>query len=93
MAAKRRGNTREAQIGRFYWPKGTVKERIVQPRIYGRDDELRNVRHICAEELAAIARAIGAQDDPVQVARAIGLARLETKARDRITAVWQSLEE
>ena len=85
LATKRRGRTKES-VGGFFWSKGTVKDRLAPARIAGRDDELRSVERICADELLAIARHLRTTD-PLQIARAIGIARLSAPARSRIERV------
>jgi len=87
MARHRRGRTEE-DVGIFFWPKGTVKDRAAPARYQGRDEnELRDVANIAAEELRQIAQALNAGDDPHRVAYAIGLGRLGQRAHARLEAV------
>lgn len=87
MARHRRGRTEE-DVGIFFWPKGTVKDRAAPARYQGRDEnELRDVANIAAEELRQIAQALNAEDDPHRVAYAIGLGRLGQRAHARLEAV------
>ena len=50
LAKHRRGRTRE-DVGLFFWHKGTVKDRLAPARHVGRENDLRQVEHICAEEI------------------------------------------
>jgi hypothetical protein len=84
VAMRRRGRTKE-DVGLFFWRKGTVKDHLVQSRYEGRDDEMRKVEYICKEEIAAIRTRLSLSDDPIEIARCIGIARLSQSARDRIS--------
>lgn len=86
IAKRRRGRTQE-DVGQFFWREGTLKERHAPARYKGRDDDLRSVEHICKEELQAIRAASSLGDDPVALARALGIARLSQSARRRLTQV------
>ena len=91
LAKRRRGKTRE-KSSLFFWPKGTVKERIVPARYEGRDDELLKIDYICAEELRAINNALSLGGDAVAISRALGIVRLSQSSRDRIEdAVGQGM--
>lgn len=83
-ARRRRGKTHEADIGTFFWRKGTAGDRITPARHTGRDDELRNLDFICREELRAIHRTLALGEDPVELARLFGTMRLSQVARTRI---------
>jgi hypothetical protein len=83
IAKRRRGRTQE-DVGLFFWSKGTVKERP-PARYKNRGDELRAVEYICKEELRAIKAALSLSDDPVELARALGIARLSQGARQRLS--------
>ncbi|MCR9220329.1 MAG: DUF3320 domain-containing protein [Alphaproteobacteria bacterium] len=82
LACKRRGNTKE-EVGRFFWRKGTVKDRLAPARYKGRDDEVRSIERICTEELRAVSAAVQSSD-PGTVALALGIARLSALARARL---------
>ncbi len=83
LATRRRGRTTES-VGVFFWPKGTVKERLAPARHSGRDDEMRKIEYICREELRAIRESLSLDDDPVAFARRIGIARLSRQGRQRL---------
>ncbi|MDJ0944542.1 MAG: DUF3320 domain-containing protein [Kiloniellales bacterium] len=85
LAKRRRGRTKE-NVGLFFWPKGTVKDRIAPARHKNRDEEMRKVEYICVEELKAIRRAC-ACSDPVEFARCLGIARLSSASRRRLEMV------
>ena len=84
MAKQRRGRSKE-DVGLFFWRKGTVKDRLVLPRYKNRDDDLRKVENICIEELRAIAERLNVNNDPVEIARHLGIARLTQGARKRLS--------
>ena len=50
----------------------------------GRDDEMRTIKYICREELRAIRESLSLNDDPVTLARRMGIARLSQRARQRL---------
>ena len=83
IAKQRRGRSTE-NVGLFFWRKGTVKDRIVPARHTGRDDEMRKIEYICREELRAIRESLSLNDDPVMLARRMGIARLSQRARQRL---------
>lgn len=83
LAKRRRGRTTES-VGVFFWPKGTVKDRLAPARHSGRDDEMRKIEYICREELRAIRESLHLDDDPVAFARRIGIARLSRQGRQRL---------
>jgi very-short-patch-repair endonuclease len=83
IAKRRRGRTKE-DVGLFFWRKGTVKDRRAPARYAGRDDEMRKAEYICKEEICAIRDSLSLSDDPVEIARGIGIARLNQSARDRL---------
>ena len=86
LAKRRRGKTQE-KSGLFFWPKGTVKDRIVSARYEGRNGELLKIEYICVEELRAVNETLSLDGDAVAVSRALGIARLGQLARDRIENV------
>ncbi len=83
LANRRRGRTTES-VGLFFWPKGTVKDRVAPARHSGRDDEMRKIDYICREELRAICELLSLDNDPVALARHIGIARLSRQGRQRL---------
>ena len=83
IAKGRRGRSTE-NVGLFFWRKGTVKDRLAPVRHAGRDDEMRKIEYICREELQAIRETLALNDDPVALARHIGIARLSQRARQRL---------
>ncbi|MEW6353244.1 MAG: DUF3320 domain-containing protein [Pseudomonadota bacterium] len=84
IAKRRRGRTKE-DVGLFFWRKGTVKERLVPARYEGRDDELRMAEYICKEEIRTITNLLSLGNDPIELARRIGIARLSQSARKRLS--------
>lgn len=84
LAKRRRGRTQE-DVGLFFWRKGTVRDRLTPARYTGRDDEMRKAEFICKEEIRAIRALLSLSDDPIEIARRIGIARLSQRARDRIS--------
>jgi hypothetical protein len=83
IAKHRRGRTKE-DVGLFFWPKGTIKERIAPARYNNRDEEMRKVEYICKEEICAIGSSLSLVDDPIELARRMGIARLSQNARNRL---------
>ncbi len=86
IAQKRRGSTRE-DGRKFYWQKGTEKERQTQVRYENRNDEMKNVEHICEEELRAIDKVLELNGDAELLAGKIGLKRLRAPTRQRLLTV------
>lgn len=84
LAKRRRGQTEE-DVGLFFWPRGKVKDRHSPARYMGRDDEMRKAEFICKEEIRAISALLSLSDDPVEIARGMGIGRLSQRARDRIS--------
>lgn len=84
LAKRRRGRTEE-DVGLFFWRKGTEHNRLTPARHAGRDDEMRKAEFICKEEIRAIKALLSLSDDPIEIARRIGIARLSQSARDRIS--------
>ena len=83
IAKLRRGDTTE-DVGLFFWRNGTVNDRLTPARYAGRDDEMRTIKYICREELRAIRESLSLNDDPVTLARSMGIARLSQRARQRL---------
>lgn len=82
----RRRPTSTEGAGRFYWPKGTTKDSRPPARVSGRKDDVADVNHICRHELRAIRDRLGTGDDPVELARAIGVGRVTERVQNRIAA-------
>lgn len=89
IAKRHRSHTRE-EVGLFFWSRGAGKERHAPARYKGRDAELRSVKYICKEELRAIKAALSLGDDPVELARALGISRLSQGARKRLSKALAS---
>ena len=87
IARRRRGSTYEDDVGRFFWKKGTVRDRLAPARYEDRDEELRKLEFICREELKAIHTTLGLGDDPVEFARRLGVARLNQASRNRLAKI------
>ncbi len=83
--AKRRQGRTEEDVGLCFWRKGKVEDRLTPARYAGRDDELRKAEYICKEAIRAIKDLLFLSDDPVEIARHIGIARLSQSARDRLS--------
>lgn len=88
LAQRRRGRTIEEDIqARFFWRKGTVKEKLAPARYEGRDDELKDLNVICKEELRAIHVALKLGDDPFLLARRLGVVRISQAVKTRLEKV------
>jgi very-short-patch-repair endonuclease len=87
IAKCRKSHTRET-VGIFFWPIEHFDSRRTPARYQGRDDEMRKVEYICLEELSAISRQL-AINDPVELARTLGISRLSQFARERITEAME----
>ena len=83
LAKNRHGHTKE-DVGIFFWQKRTVKSRLAPARYADRDEEMRKVEHICAEELQHIDKTLNLNGDVVELARALGIARLSQSAHHRL---------
>ncbi len=91
LAKRQRDKTRE-KSSLFFWPEGTVKDRIAPARYEGREAELLKIEYICSEELRAINEALFLEGDAVAISRALGITRLSQSSRDRIeNAVGQDM--
>ena len=60
---------------------------LVPARYANRDEEMRKPEHICAEELQHIDETLDLNGDVVELARALGIARLSRAARERLEDV------
>jgi len=83
--AEGRCATTDEDVGRFYWPGSAADQ--VPARCAGRDDTLRKVDRIAAEELRQIDHELGLAGDPQAVARSLGVGRLSRTARARLESV------
>lgn len=83
IAKRRRGKSNE-NVGMFFWRKRTIRHRLAPARHLGRNKEMRNIVYICREELRKIHSSLSLNDDPAQLARMIGIARLSKRNRQRI---------
>lgn len=91
IAKRRRGCTKE-DVGLFFWRKGMCRDRVAPARYAGRDDEMRKLEFISKEEICAIRDLLSLNDDPVEMARCIGISRLSQSARDRLSKVLGNTE-
>lgn len=81
LAGKRYPTTQEEEAT-FYW---SIQAQACTPaRSQGRDEEMRNVELICRAELLAIKKALSLENDPADLARALGLSRLTKATRERL---------
>lgn len=83
IAKKQKSWTKE-DVGLFFWREGMIDERVAPARHNGRDEEMRKVNYICKEEIRAIGNLLAAGNDPTELARCIGIARLSQSARERL---------
>lgn len=87
IARRRRGSTEEEDVGQFFWRKGTIEERSAPARFEGRDDELKSIALICREELSAIHETLALGEDPMELARRLGITRLSQMSRNRLARI------
>jgi len=92
IAKRRRGRTKE-DVGLFFWRKGTVKDRLAPARYEGRNDEMRKTEYICKEEIRAIRDSLSLGNDPIKLARCIGIARLSQSAHKRLSKILSSYHD
>ena len=83
--AKRRRDWTKEDVGLFFWRQGTIKDRLTPARYKGRDEEMRKVEYICKEEIQAIGALLSLSDDPIDLARSIGIIRLSQSAHKRLS--------
>lgn len=83
LARRRRGSTNVGKA-RFFWRKGTVKDRIAPARHLNRDSDLQKIDHICPEEIRAIDGALSLRGDAGEIARALGIRRVTDGIREAI---------
>ncbi|NQU46927.1 MAG: DUF3320 domain-containing protein [Chlorobium sp.] len=83
IAKRRKCHSRE-KTELFFWPKERFENRQAPVRWHGRDDELRKVEYICSEEINAMAKHLNIANDPVELARRLGIARLSQFAKERL---------
>jgi very-short-patch-repair endonuclease len=82
LAKRRKCHSRET-AGLFFWLRERFEQRLAPARWKGRDDEMRKVEYICIEEIRAISKQLDI-NDPVELARTLGIARLSQLARERL---------
>lgn len=87
IAQRRRGRTYEEDVGGFLWRRGTAGDRLAPARYEGRDEELSSLEFICREELKAIHRTLALGDDPAELARRLGVTRLNQASRNRLARI------
>lgn len=83
--AKKQRRRSEEDVGVFFWHERMTDEGNTPGSCNGRDEELRKVEYICKEEIRSIGSLLATGNDPVELARAIGIARLSQSARDRLS--------
>ena len=83
--AKNQRRWSEEDVGMFFWSEEMINERYAPARHDGRDEEMRKVEHICQEEIRAIGNLLTTGNDPTELARCIGIARLTQSARERLS--------
>lgn len=88
IAKRRQCHSRE-KVGLFFWPKQSYEARQAPARWKGRDDEMRKVEYICIEELKTISKLLEINNDPVELARKLGIARLSQFSRERFSEVMK----
>lgn len=74
----------EEDVGFFFWPKVTTKDRPPLARYRNRTDEMRKAEYICKEEICAISTLLSLKGDVLALARHLGIARLSQSARKRL---------
>jgi len=82
--AKRNRFETEEDVGTFFWPKETAEGYTQPARYKNRENEMRKVEYICNKEICAINRLLSLDDDPVEIARNIGIVRLTQTALERL---------
>lgn len=88
LAQRRRGRTTEPEIeGRFFWKRGTVRDRVVPARHTRRDEELADPDFVCREELKAIQQTLSLGGDPTEFSRRLGFGRLSPSSRTRLERI------
>lgn len=83
--AKRHRHETTEDVGTFFWPEETVTGHVQPARYKNRDNEMRKVEYICKKEIAEINKLLSLDDDPVEIARSIGIYRLTRTARERLS--------
>jgi very-short-patch-repair endonuclease len=89
--AKRFRRQAAESVGLFFLRKRAGNEHVAPARYNGRNDEMKKVEYISSEELIAINAEQNLENDPVQLARCLGIARLRQSARKRIDDVFSQL--
>ncbi|MEQ8661051.1 MAG: DUF3320 domain-containing protein, partial [Gammaproteobacteria bacterium] len=88
----RRRPAAKEDSGRFFWPKGSTNDSRPPARFEGREDDLAEVDHICRHELCAIRDRLGIGNDPVELARALGIGRVTDRIRGRLAKALTTQE-
>jgi len=84
LAKRHRSKTNE-KVGSFFWPKKEAEEQHIPIRYKNRDNEMRKVEYICNDEIKKINISLSLNNDPVEIARSLGIARLAQTARKRLS--------
>jgi hypothetical protein len=77
--------------GQFVWHSESDVANWNSYRIAGALDDARSVEEIAAEELLIVASLISAGDRPLEIAKAFGVKRLTSAARERIELAMKSM--
>ena len=86
LARKLTRSTTE-NVGTFYWSKSEEFQVDAPARYLGRNDETKKVDYICKEELHAIWEHFDFIDEPAELANEIGISRVTTQTKARLTRV------
>jgi hypothetical protein len=81
--------------GVFFWPDHTAPERWTTFRAPVTEDDFRAATEICFEELVALARrtlSVGSEDPARDMARVMGLSRIDSSTRRRLEDVLSQAE-
>lgn len=80
-------DTTQEPVGSFYWPNLNGNPSLQFARTEGRDEEVKKLDYICAEELNQILRFCGDNGQFVEFCRVLGIGRLTQQMRARLDAV------
>lgn len=83
----------QENVGTFFLPTNSEGEAYCPARHAGRNAEMRQVDYICDKEILGIAKSCGDLRDAIEVARTLGIARLNNAAKLRIEDALLSLSE
>ena len=84
LAAEGKRNCTQETVGSFYWPENNSKR---YARTLNRDDDVKKLDFICADELIAILELCGDKGQFVEFSQALGIGRLTQQMRERLEAV------